>query len=243
MLWLAKDIWFSKEKIQTRTTKDVDLAVFIAESDAYENIKATLVKEHNFKDVSTNVCSLLTPFGYPVDLIPFGSVEIDDAVELEGDGLTKVHVNGFKEVYQEGIAPILTEDGITFKVASLPSIVLLKLIAFDDRPEKRTQDIKDIGTIIRHYFHIEDNLIYSEHNDLFDNDDLELEDIAALVIGRELKPILASNRSLKNRVLDILFLSQKHHRRIPELIAQDEVFTINNVTKLLNRIAQGIKSS
>lgn len=238
---LAKDVWFSKGKIQTRATKDIDLAVFIAESDAYENIKTTLVKEHNFKDVSSNAFSLLTPFGYPVDLLPFGSVEIDEAVELEGDGLTKVHVNGFKEVYQEGTTPILTEDGITFKVASLPSIVLLKLIAFDDRPEKRTQDIKDIGIIISHYFHIEDNLIYDKHNDLFDDEDLELEDIAATVIGRELKPILASNRSLQDRLLGILSQSQKHHKRIPELIAQYGIFTIDKVSNLLDKIAQGLK--
>lgn len=183
----------------------------------------------------------MTPFGYPVDLLPFGSVEIDDAVELEGDGLTKVHVNGFKEVYQEGIAPILTEDGITFKVASLPSIVLLKLIAFDDRPEKRTQDIKDIGIIISHYFHIEDSLIYDKHNDLFGDEDLELEDIAAIVIGRELKPILASNRSLQDRLLGILSQSQKHHKKIPELIAQHGLFTIDKVSNLLDRVAQGIK--
>lgn len=238
---LAKDMWLSKEEIQSRATRDIDLAVFVSESGDYEEIKSTLIKEHNFKEVSTNAFALLTPYGYPVDLLPFGSVEIDEAVEVEGDGLTKVHVNGFKEIYQQGLAPILTDEGLTFKIASLASIILLKLIAFDDRPEKRTQDIKDVGIIIRHYFHVEDNLIYNKHNDLFDNEDLELEDIAAHVIGRELKPILASNNSLKNRILDILFLSQKHHQRIPELIVQGDTFTIDKVKELLDRIAQGIK--
>ncbi|MDR8392234.1 hypothetical protein NC796_13860 [Aliifodinibius sp. S!AR15-10] len=238
---LAKDMWLSTEEVQTRATRDVDLAVFISESGDYEEIKSTLIKKHDFKEVSTNAFALLTPYGYPVDLLPFGSVEIDEAVEVEGDGLTKVHVNGFKEIYQQGLAPILTDEGLTFKIASLASIILLKLIAFDDRPEKRTQDIKDVGIIISHYFHIEDKLIYSKHNDLFDNEDLGLEDIAAHVIGRELKPILASNNSLKNRILDILSLSKKHHQRIPELIAQGGIFTTDKVTALLDRITQGVE--
>lgn len=237
---LAKDMWLSKEEIRSRATKDVDLAIFVSDADDYKEIKSTLIKEHSFKEVSTNVFALLTPYGYPVDMLPFGSIEIDEAVEVEGDGLTKVHVNGFKEIYKQGLAPILTDEGLTFKIASLASIILLKLVTFDDRPEKRTQDIKDIALIIRHYFHIESNLIYDQHNDLFANDDLELMDIAALVIGREIKNILADNHTLKNRVLNILSLSERHHHRIPELMAQGEMLTIDEAKNLLGEIANGV---
>lgn len=238
---LAKDMWLSKEKVQSRATKDVDLAVFVSEPGAYEEIKSTLIKKHDFKEVSTNAFALLTPYGYPVDLLPFGSLEIDEAVEIEGDGLTKVHVNGFKEIYQQGIAPVLTDEGITFKIASLASIILLKLIAFDDRPERRTQDIKDIALILNHYFHIESDEIYNHHNDLFGNEDYELVDIAAIVIGREMRSVLSSNKLLQDRILNILSLSQKHHQRIPTLMAQSESITVDQASLLLKRMAQGIK--
>jgi len=238
---LAKDVWLSKENVPTRATKDVDFAVFISESGDYEEIKATLIKEHDFKEVSSNAFALLTPFGYPVDMLPFGSVEIDEAVEVEGDGLTKVHVNGFKEIYQQGLAPVLTDEGITFKIASLASIILLKLIAFDDRPENRTQDIKDIAVIMSHYFHIESSLIYDRHNDLFTQGDFELIDIAAYVIGRELNAIISDNETLRNRVLNILSLTEKYHHRIPELMAQNATFPIEQARKLLREVAQGIK--
>ena len=237
---LAKDMWLSKEKVQSRGTKDVDLAVFVSESGAYEEIKSTLIEEHDFKEVSTNAFALLTPYGYPVDLLPFGSVEIDEAVEIEGDGLTKVHVNGFKEIYQQGIAPVLTDEGITFKIASLASIILLKLIAFDDRPERRTQDIKDIALILNHYFHIESDEIYHHHNDLFGNEDYELIDIAAIVIGREMQSVLSSNKLLQDRILNILSVSKKHHKKIPTLMAQSEDFTVDQANLLLKKMAQGI---
>lgn len=218
----------------------MDLAVFISKPEAYEQIKLTLIEKHDFKEVKTNSFALLTPYGYPVDLLPFGSVEIDEAVEIEGEGLTNVHVNGFKEIYQHGIAPIFTEDGITFKIASLASIVLLKLIAYDDRPEIRTQDIKDVAIIINHYFHVESDLIYEKHNDLFENEDLELVDIAAIVIGREMKSILNTNEALRDRVLGILSLSEKQLKRIHELMAQTEKFTIEKCLVLLNRIKKAI---
>lgn len=139
------------------------------------------------------------------------------------------------------MAPILTDEGLTFKIASLASIILLKLIAFDDRPEKRTQDIKDIALIIWHYFHIESELIYEQHNDLFANEEFELMDIAAFVIGRELKTILADNQPLKNRILGILPLSEKHHRKVPELMAQNERLTIEQSIKILEEVAQGFE--
>jgi predicted nucleotidyltransferase len=237
---LARDVWFSKEKIKSRATKDVGLAVFILKPGAYEEIKSTLIEKHNFKEVKTNAFALLTPYGYPVDLLPFGSVEIDEAVEIEGEGLTNVHVNGFKEIYQHGIAPILTEDGITFKIASLASIVLLKLIAYDDRPEIRTQDIKDVAIIINHYFHVESDLIYEKHNDLFENEDLELVDIAAIVIGREMKSILNTNEALKDRVLGILSLTEKQLKKIPELMAQTGKFSMVRWLELLKRIQEAL---
>lgn len=237
---LARDTWFKTEDINTRTTKDVDLAVFVSSTNQYESIKTELVEEHDFQEVSTNKYALRTPFGYPVDLLPFGSVEIDKAVELEGAGLTKIHVNGFKEIYDEGISSVLFDEGLNFKVASLPSIILLKLIAFDDRPERRTRDIKDIGLILTHYFDIERMLIYEEHNDLFIGDDIELTEIAATVIGRELKPVLTQNESLKARVLGILSLTEKHHERIPELIAQNDRFNIEETKQLLKKITNGI---
>lgn len=237
---LAKDVWLSQESIPARATKDVDLAVFVDNAADYEKVKSALVENHGFRMAAENKFRLYTPFGYPVDLVPFGSIEIDEAVILEGEGLTRIHVNAFKEVYQQGVSSILSEEGLSFKIASLPSIVLLKLLAYDDRPEHRTQDIKDIALIMRHYFDIESNHIFNHHNDLF-GDEMELIDIAAMVIGRELKPVLSENEQLKERVISIVLLSYNHHKRIPELMAAGEHFTVDQAVSLLKQIRKGIE--
>jgi len=96
--------------------------------------------------------------------------------------------------------------GHNFKIATLPSIVLLKLIAFDDRPEHRTKDARDIAHIIDHFFDLQADLIYRNHVDLFEdeNDRRSLQDIAAIVIGREIKQICTGNNSLLERMQKIL---------------------------------------
>ena len=112
----------------------------------------------------------------------------------------------FSEVYNSGTAEVQLDTGHHFKVASLSSIVLLKLIAYDDRPEQRAKDGRDVGSIIQHYFDLEAERIYEHHSDLFTEaeNDNELQDIAATVIGREIKITIGENSALLQRVKTIL---------------------------------------
>lgn len=81
-------------------------------------------------------------------------------------------------------------EGNRFKIATLPSIILLKLIAYDDRPEFRIKDIQDISDIINMYFEIETNIIFDEHYDLLERIDEGHGVIASRVIGRLMKKTL-----------------------------------------------------
>ncbi len=94
--------------------------------------------------------------------------------------------------------------GNLFKVATLPSIVLLKLIAYNDRPELRQKDASDIGNILIHFFYLQENLIYDQHSDLFGEEVRCLENIGAIVLGREMNRIVKRNDSLKDRLNTIL---------------------------------------
>lgn len=120
--------------------------------------------------MKTNSFVLLTPVGIQVDILPFGEIEINNEVKFEGAGLTSIKVNGFNEVYLAGTELVEPATGHTFKVATLPSIILLKFIAYDDRPEVRTKDARDIINIMLHFFELQADLIYDSHADLFGSD-------------------------------------------------------------------------
>ena len=199
----AKEYWYRQAGKTMRYTQDVDFAILVPNQHIYDQVRDRL-KNHRFTDIKDNAISMTSPSGTRVDLLPFGDIAIDGNVEL-AIGMTSMRVDGFMEVYQAGTGQI-TISGHLFKAATLPGIVLLKLIAYDDRPEMRQKDARDVAGIMQYFFELQAEFIYQYHADLFGDDQPErdLPGIAAIVIGREIKKICGDNLVLKERLVDIL---------------------------------------
>jgi predicted nucleotidyltransferase len=77
----------------------------------------------------------------------------------------------------------------------------LKLIAFDDRLEKRSKDARDIANIISRFFDFRVDIIYEKHTDLFaaEANNQPLAEIEATVIGREIKKISAPSIRVRQK--------------------------------------------
>ena len=203
---LARDTWYEKSDKPFIGTKDVDFAVLVGDIDQYQAVKNYLREHKNFKESRNNQFVMLAPEGLQIDILPFGGeMEIDEAVTVSGPGLNSIHVNGFQEVFDKGTQQMEIRTGHRFKIATLPAIVLLKLIAFDDRPEHRIKDARDITNIIQNFFEIQPDLVYA-HSDLFEdeNDSSTMTEIASIVIGREIRGIAEPNAELMSRLCQIL---------------------------------------
>ncbi len=204
---VARDVWMSGiNKIHARrTTADIDFAVLINDKGRYENLKTYLVQYEGFHPTRENAFVLLWKDKTEVDLMPFGAIEDENGkVTVDGTGYTSLEVPGFKEVYQEGLPEINIEEQHQFKFCTLPGIVILKLIAWEDRPEVRRDDIKDICDILNHFFDMYDEEIYNHHNELFEDESVELIHIAARVMGREMKKIASRSERLYQRLSRLL---------------------------------------
>lgn len=238
---MARDAWYAKRQIGSRTTCDVDFALYVSTQEQYDEIVKQLINKHGFSEIKGIPFRLQTPFGYTIDLIPFGEISIDEAVLPDETWDRPIFVNGFKETFEHALVPVEVEDdsSLTFKVASLASIVLLKLIAYDDRPEMRNTDPADISDIIMHFFDIESEVIYEDHNDLFSRD-LELHEIAAIVMGREISSILSTNKALRNRVLRIMSLEDRTQKRMAEAMARNGI-TLEQVERWFQLIREGVE--
>ena len=241
---IARDTWFANKGIAPLGTKDVDFAVYIPSKEDYEKLKNYLSDKEGFNTSNQNEFVVFSPEGLQVDLLPFGEIEVEGKVMLEGKGLTQIAVNGFREVYELGTSIVEFENEQSFKVCTLPGIVILKLIAFDDRPEVRTKDIKDIAIILKHYFDIESDIIYDSHNDLFE-DDRDIPLIAARVLGRQIKPILNRSEELEKRVITILEneISKDEKSKMAELMANGTNNTIVEALEILKEILIGINET
>ncbi len=204
---VARDIWMTAihEIPPSRITRDIDFAVFIEDKGTYEKLKRHLIEIEHFQPSKENNFVLLWQGRMQVDLLPFGSIEDENAkVNFDGTGLTSLNMPGFKEIYDSGLPEVELEGEHRFKFCTLPGIVILKLIAWEDRPEIRRDDLKDVLTILSHFFGMYTDLIYEHHSDLFGNDDFGLDLIAARVMGREMSKIAGRNEKLYGRLSNLL---------------------------------------
>ncbi|MFD2599034.1 hypothetical protein ACFSQ3_08720 [Sphingobacterium corticis] len=242
---LARQVWYDKEDIVYRRTKDVDYGVLISTQQEYEEIKRYLITRAKFTESQDNAFLMISPDGIQVDLLPFGDIENTGSVLRDSHGMTSIKVDGMMEVFRLGTREVTFETGHTFKVATLSGITILKFIAYDDRPEQRQKDITDIANIIKHFFQLHEELIYEEHNDLFDESiNTRFESIGPIVLGREMQRICNENEGLKTRIASIFakHIEQKEQSSLLKLLvaAQREAeLSIEDASEILKNIRRG----
>ena len=83
-------------------------------------------------------------------------------------------------------------------------MVILKLIAWSDRPEERENDLSDILKIIEHYYNLKWDEIVEKHFDTLDKDPFDQLLIAAEVLGRNSQLYLQKSEAISERVLKVL---------------------------------------
>jgi predicted nucleotidyltransferase len=238
---LARDTWFADKGIRALGTKDIDFAVMISDKQQFDTLKDYLVKQEKFT-TTLNEYTLRDPKGYEVDLFPFGELEIEGRKITDKEGLVHTNISGFREVFENATQEVSFDNKHTFHVASLAGIVILKLIAWDDRPEIRTDDLADVATIIKHYFVLEEQLIYDSHVDLFEETFYDLTMIAARVLGREIGAILKTNELLYTRVISILREKSGDIKRRLREVLQDEggAGLVDYQSEVIQQITNGI---
>lgn len=241
---VARDVWMSgiHNKTPKKTTGDIDFAVLINDRGIYEKLKEHLIENADFEPSHENAFVLIWKDKTQVDLLPFGAIEDENRkVTITGTGFTTVHVPGFSEVYEEGLPQMELADRHQFKCCTLPGIVLLKMIAWEDRPEVRRDDIIDISDILHHFFDMYDEEIWSNHSDLFDKENENLKWIAARVMGREMKKIAQRNNQLYERIQNILETNtaDRHKSRMAEIMVAYFENTVEENRQLIDQIKQG----
>ncbi len=193
-----------KEGIKpSRGTKDIDFAVMISSGEDYKKITKDL-EEKNFAKVKAPWTFYNKAFSAVIDVLPFGEIEQEFTQNFDKRQID-LHVVGLKEVLEDSREVYIDEKLV--QIPPLPGMIILKLVAWSDRPEDRGQDPGDILKIIKHYFDYNFDEILEEHNDVFPKGELDETGklkIAARVLGRNARKYLNASESLERRVLEIL---------------------------------------
>lgn len=185
-----------------RGTGDIDFAIMLPDMDIYKELLQSLLK-NGFRKVTEPYRIIHDATNTVVDLLPFGEVEEKGTVKFT-DRKTELSVVGLKEVLNKPSRMKLDEE-TTVQVTPLEGIIILKLISFDEKPE-RTKDLDDIHDILIHYFEMNDNRFYEilpDCMDEFSETHFTL-DAGAWLAGYDIGRLLTAYDSLKKYIVNIL---------------------------------------
>lgn len=224
----------------SRGTMDIDFAVMLPEMESYDKMKNLLISK-GFREVREPYRLIHDQSDTVIDLLPFGEIEEEGTVKFT-DRITELSVIGMKEVNEYTIAVDL--EGITIKVSPLEGIVILKLISYSEKPERK-KDLDDISEILTNYFDINDTRFYEEHMDVLD--ELQDEDFILLagarLMGRDMKKILSVSEKLSKQIETIINneLQEKTGGITQYFLSQNYFKDYNLIKNILLQLLKGIK--
>ncbi|MEQ9404270.1 MAG: hypothetical protein RIM99_11820 [Cyclobacteriaceae bacterium] len=231
-----------KEGIKpNRGTKDIDFAVMVTTIQEYERI-ITELEKRGFLKVKAPWTLYHEKYKVAIDLLPFGEIEENDTVSFN-ERYSDLHVLGFQEVL-ENTEKVEIEE-ITIQIPPIPGMIVLKLVAWSDRPEERDNDLSDILKIFEHFYDCYWNDIMDHHHDLFNQEPFDQLKVSARILGREARRYLNKSERLKSRILKVL----KENLQAPEksLIAREwarrKDTNIQYMQEVLTEFEMGLKGN
>lgn len=223
-----------------RGTRDIDFAIMTPSHDAYKKVCIALL-ENGFREQNFPYRFYAERFNVVIDILPFGDIEQNHTIRFS-DRKIEMHVLGMREVLAEAISIPIEDRKV--RIPSLPGMVILKLVAWSDRPENRENDLADILKIIQHYFELAFDDIVKHHNDTFPEDgEIDKMLVAARVLGRKANSILKKSIPLMENVMQTLEanLGEMQKSAIAKRWAREKDWTVKYAHRVLQNFHMGIK--
>lgn len=194
-----------------RATRDVDFAVAVASWEEFDRLKDELIATGKFTPgaIPHRLLFGTAPAAYPLDLVPFEGVEHDGEIAWPPEGKDIMNVAGYTDAYDSALE-VEIEEQFPIKIVSLPAMVVLKVFAWTDRPD-RGKHASDILLILRNYSRTgPPNRIWDEAADLLTAYDHEHDQVGAALLGRDVKRDV--EQDIRAKVLAI-FSAEKTRER------------------------------
>ena len=185
-----------------RATADIDFGVSVSSWGDFNQLKTELCADEKFK-THGDKCCLIHENGIPIDLLPFGlSSQGTGIVEWPPEDGEELNMNGFNEAFKISIDVCVSNNpALVVKVASPIGLVILKLLAWNDRKHE-TRDAIDLGYLVRDYLDLDNReRLFHEHPDLV-QDDFDYQIAGAQLLGRDL--VQACDKKTRELLIQIL---------------------------------------
>lgn len=193
-----------------RITADLDVVVKVANEEQFIELKQLLISKGDFRQHSEPI-KLIYKDCFELDLLPCGAIEENGETWLTQPRAFVLDMPGFALLNELAIN-VEWNERVNARVCPLEGIVLLKLLAWDNRKD-RTKDLFDIDTIIQMYFETHSSEIFDTYYEVLISNDNKHPDyttiVCAEVIGIKIKQMLEPDPELRNRVIRILEIDKR----------------------------------
>jgi predicted nucleotidyltransferase len=139
-----------------RATRDIDFGFMVGNWEQFQALKIALVETGEFDAAPHDAHRLSwkdpeTGAIISVDLIPFGGVASEDqTIAWPPNRDLVMSVAGFEEAWESALR-LQIEDGLVVRVASIPGLSVLKLIAWERRRNENNKDAADLRHLLLYY--------------------------------------------------------------------------------------------
>ncbi len=204
----------------SRATRDIDFAVAVSSWDEFDRLKTQLTVAGAF--MSTANAHRLT-FGagagaYPMDLVPFDGVERSGEIAWPPLGEFIMNVTGYSDALKSALK-VEIEPGFEVKIVSLPAMVALKILAWDERRE-RAKDASDVYLLLRNYAEAgQFERLYADGLDLLELWGYDLALAGSALLGRDAQRDLAAETI--GQVCAVLADENKQRRFLAQMVQTD----------------------
>jgi predicted nucleotidyltransferase len=192
----------------SRATRDIDFGLAVENWEQFTAFKQSLLVSGRFRAKAGAVQRLhyTAPSGaleLPVDIIPFGPIA-SEAGSIAWPPLRDVvmSVAGFDDAARSSIRLRVDED-LVIRIASLPGLTILKLLAWGDRGKQNNKDEADLYTLLSTYADAGNfERLYEDEADLLEGVEFDVVLAGAQMLGRDVARICEAG-SLR-RIREIL---------------------------------------
>jgi predicted nucleotidyltransferase len=180
-----------------RQTHDLDLSL----AASLEEYPARLDLQHGWSPDPGFEHRWLAPTGVKVDVIPAGPELLRRGEFTWPRSGHRMSLLGFRLAFERAVPVHITADVIV-RVAPVPVVVVLKMVAYMDRPGERLRDLEDIGYILEGFVGPDGKERYS---DIVFERGLTYDEVSPFLLGQEISAIVnAPEREAVQRFLGVV---------------------------------------
>lgn len=202
----ARDIILSNlhDLVPERKTADLDVAIAISDWNQFESIEKNLPRKEGFEKSKEQKQRFIYNGVYVIDIVPFGDVAKEDGnIYWPPDETIAMSVWGFPEMADSTIN-VEIDGEFSIKIASLPGLFIMKLVAWKDRHLSGSKDAYDMALLLTNYLDINTERVVEEHYDLYDTDEFDQVVAGAQLMAREVKLLIRDNENTLEYLREIL---------------------------------------